>query len=109
MSEVFEHNPDDHDDPSAGPTWLMGGVGAILLVATVLSVTALYYNVKAVEVQDQVISRPILSVQQLRREQEQLLTAPARWVPREEVSGTVQALVIPIERAMEIVIAEQGQ
>ena len=88
MSEVFEHNPDDHDDPSAGPTWLMGGVGAILLVATVLGVTALYYNVKAEEVQVQVISPPIVVVQQLRHEQEKLLTSPARWVTREEETGT---------------------
>ncbi len=56
MSEVYDHNPEEHDDPSAGPTWLTTVVGVLLLVATVLGVTALYYNVKAGEVEREVIA-----------------------------------------------------
>ena len=107
MSDAFEHNPDDHEDPAAGPTWLMGAVGVLLLVAILLALTAMYYNVKAEKVQEEVVSRPFRDIEKLRQSQRALLEDEPRWVTRQEVAGEVQALVIPIDRAMDIVVAEQ--
>jgi hypothetical protein len=106
LTEVYEHNPDDHDDPTAGFTWLMGLVGALLLVVIILGLTALYFNVKAEMFQRQVVSAERLELQALRREQEALLAGPPRFIEREQQGETVTAYIIPIEQAMEIVVRE---
>lgn len=108
MSETFDHNLGDHDDPVAGPTWFLGLVGAVLMVVTVLGLTALYYNMKAGEVEVEVIDQPRLDVLELRRQQEQLLAGPPRRVTRDEQGKTVEALVIPIQQAMELVVEESN-
>ncbi|MHC4416164.1 MAG: hypothetical protein ACYS0G_12860 [Planctomycetota bacterium] len=106
MTEVYEHNPEDHDDPVATPTWLVGLFGAVALVVIILGLTALYYNAKAEAFREQVLSRDRLDVLELRRQQEALLGGPPRWVERDEQGETVEALVIPIERAMALVVEE---
>lgn len=109
MTEVFEHNPDDHEDPASGPTSLMGLVGALLLVAILLGITALWYNVKAEEVHTQVVAQPRREVQDMRKSQLALLQREPQWVTRQGETGEVRALVVPIERAMEIVVAENAK
>ena len=47
MSKHYEHNIQDHEDPVAGYTWMIGLVGTVLLVVTVLATVALYYNIQA--------------------------------------------------------------
>ncbi len=106
MTDVFEHNPDDHDDPVAGPTWLVGLLGAILLVVILMGVTALYYNVKGQELDDQFVNVERLEVRELRHQQEARLRGPSRWEKRDDQGETVEALIIPIERAMELVVEE---
>ena len=106
MTDVAQHISDDHQDPTAGPTWFIGLMGAVLLVVTVLGTAALYYNVKAEEVQDQVVAPPHEEVAALRREQQALLEGPPGWVERDVAGETVRAYVIPIERAMDLVIQE---
>ena len=106
VTDVFEHNPEDHDDPVAGTTWLIGLLGAILLVVTIMGVTALYYNAKGQKFNDQFVNVERLEVRKLRHEQEALLIGPSRWVERDEQGETVEALIIPIERAMELVVEE---
>ena len=108
MTEVFEHNPQDHEDPVAGPTWLVGILGAILLVVSLLGLTALYYNVKAEELEGQVIGLERLEVLELRRQQEALLAGSPRWIKRDEQGEEIEAFIIPIERAMELVVEEAG-
>ncbi len=106
MTEVFEHNPGDHDDPVTGQTWLIGFLGTLVLVAMMLGLTAIYYNAKAREIHKVVVSPERLEVLQLRQEQQALLTGPPRWVTRDDGAETVRALIIPIERAMELVVME---
>lgn len=106
MTEVFEHNPEDHEDPVSGQTWLIGFLGALVLVAIVLGLTAMYYNAKAREIYKVVVSPERLEVRQLLQEQEALLAGPPRWVTRDDGAETVEALIIPIERAMELVVME---
>ena len=107
MSEVYDHNPEEHDDPSAGPTWLTTVVGVLLLVATVLGTTALYYNVKAGEVEREVIARPFDAIGTMRKNQLARIEGTARKVTRVGENGEMEeAFLIPIDRAMEIVVAE---
>jgi hypothetical protein len=106
LTEVYEHNPEDHDDPTAGFTWLMGLVGVLLLVVIILALTALYYNVKAEMFQRQVVSAPRAELLELRRQQEALLAGPPRSIERDQQGETVRAYIIPIEQAMEIVVRE---
>ena len=108
MTDHHEHNLDDHEDPAASSTWLMGFIGAVLLVVTMLGVTALYYNVKAVQVDTEVVKVPIDGPKKLRIQQEQRLTAPPRWEERDDGGEVTRELVIPLERAMKIVVEEYG-
>ncbi len=107
MTEVFEHNPSDHEDPRAGITWFIGAVGAMMLAVTMLAVWALYYNVKAVEVEAVVIIPIREDVVELQRRQEALLAGSPRWIQVVDEQGQpVRKYVIPVERAMEIIVQE---
>ena len=108
MTEVFEHNPGDHEDPRAAPTWVIGVLGAVSLVISLLGLTALYYNEKADKVLVQVLAPERLEPLELQRQQEALLGGPPRWIDRDDQGETVRAYVISIERAMEIVVEESA-
>ena len=108
MTDHHEHNLDDHEDPAASSTWLVGFIAAVLLVVTMLGVTALYYNVKAAKVDKEVVQVEIDEPRNARARQEQLLTASARWVERTDGGEIVRALAIPIDRAMELIVAENS-
>ena len=101
-----EHNLDDHEDPEHFSTLLVGLVGAVMLAVTVMGVTALYYNMKAVKVVEQVINRQRLEPVEHYGAQAALLAGPPRWVDRDEQGTQTRAYVIPIDRAMELVVAE---
>ncbi len=108
MTDYHEHNIDDPGDPAASSTWLVGFIGAVLLVVTMLGLTALYYNVKAQRVDETVLKPDINEPKNLRVDQELHLTAPARWVERDEGGEVTRELAIPLERAMKIVVEEYG-
>ncbi len=108
MTDHYEHNIDDHEDPAAGSTSLVGFIGTVLLVVTMLGVTALYYNVKATQVEEQVIQPRPNGPWKARIRQERRLTASPRWEERDDGGEIVRELVIPIDRAMAIVAAENG-
>ena len=108
MTDHHEHNLDDHEDPSASSTWLLGFIGAVLLVVTMLGVTALYYNVKAQQVDEKVVKVNINDVTNARAKQQGRLTDSAHWEEREDGGEIVRELVIPIDQAMAIVAAENG-
>ncbi|MEE9128390.1 MAG: hypothetical protein V3T84_00085 [Phycisphaerales bacterium] len=108
MTDHYEHNIDDHEDPAASSTWLVGFIGVVLLVVTMLGVTALYYNVKAQRVDEEVVKPDINEPKNLRVHQERRLNAPARWVERDDGGEVTRELAIPLERAMKIVVEEYG-
>jgi hypothetical protein len=115
MSEVFEHNLGDHEDPLTGPTWIVGFLGAVLLTVITLGLTALFYNAKRDEEQAKVIHRDPMELLNLQSEQHARIADPPRWVEREiRVEGSekpqvVRTLTIPIDHAMQLVVNEQGQ
>ena len=106
MTDVFDHNPGDHDDPQAVPIWYLGLVGVVLMVVVVLGLTAVYYNVKAGVYQEQVVRKTYREVQDLRAAQEALLAGG--MVEVEEQGETVRKNTIPIEQAMRLVVEEAG-
>ncbi len=109
MSTHYEHNIQDHEDPSAGYTWMIGLVGTVLLVVTILATVALYYNVQASQTKEAFTDRNRDDVDQLRNEQLKVLTDRSRWVEREDESGEIiRHLVIHIDRAIQLVIDEHG-
>lgn len=109
MSKHYEHNIQDHEDPSAGYTWMIGLVGTVLLVVTVLATVALYYNVKASEVKEVFTEQPRIDVKKLRAKQLQVLSNTPHWVEREDESGEIKRyLAIPIDRAIQLVIEQHG-
>ena len=88
---------------------MIGLVGTVLVVVTVLGTTALYYNIKASEVKEVVIEPERIDVKQLRAKQLKVLNDPSRWVEREDESGEIKRhLAIPIDRAFELVIEQHG-
>ena len=106
MSEVFEHNPGDHEDPRAGLTWAVGFVGSVAFVVTTLAVWALYYNVKGVQLEESFVAPARQEVADLKRSQQELLAGPPRWIKVEEAGEEVRRYVIPIEQAMGLVVQE---
>ena len=103
MSDVFEHNPDDHEDPAAGPLWLVAALGTFLFIVTVLALTALYYNQQSMEDEGKLITATAQEIEDLRTKQEARLAEPHLDQFEDEI-----ALVIPIERAMEKIVEEYG-
>lgn len=108
MSEAFEHNPQDHEDPLAGPTWYIGFVGAVAFVVTTLAVWALYYNVKGEQVQESFVDPVRQEIVELKSRQQALLAGPPRWVEVDEQGVQVRKYVIPIEQAMQLVVQENA-
>ena len=109
MTDHHEHNIDDHEDPASSSTWLVGFIGVVLLVVTMLGVTALYYNVKAQQVEEAVVKPDVDEPKKLRRQQEWRLTNPdARWEERDDGGEVTRELIIPLETAMKIVVEEYG-
>jgi len=101
MSEHFEHNPGDHEDPMVGPTWLVSMLGVVLLLVIVLGLYAVYYNAQSVEDETKVIVRDPQELENLRAAQEARLRVPHQVRSEEEV-----ATVIPIDHAMELIVQE---
>ena len=108
MSDTYEHNPNDHEDPLAGVTMMVGGLGAIGLVAIMLLLTAIYYNAKTDDVRAKVYMQEREEVRDLYVAQENLLHETGRQ-PRDVLGEMVDVNVIPIDQAMDIIVAEAGR
>jgi hypothetical protein len=110
MTDVYEHNPADHEDPLPGPTWMIGFIGVVLLIVIVLGITALFHDAWQADEEVKVVDAEPVEMIALRRQQAAQLEA-MRWEEREEIGldgqpTTVRALVIPIDRAMELIVQE---
>ncbi|HWB19293.1 MAG TPA: hypothetical protein VG711_03255 [Phycisphaerales bacterium] len=117
---MYEHNPGDHEDPVAGPTWIIGFLGAVLMVVITLGVSALYYRERTEQDKVVVVDRNPRELEDLRAAQSARLSAAAHWENNstmEEVKEggktynvitTTKSLIIPIEQAMADVVKEAG-
>lgn len=105
MSDHLPHSPSDDPsggDPSATGTALTIVIGAIITVAIIVALVALFYNVSNAEYEKKVVAVVPEELTHLRSEQLARLHT-YRWVNQRE--GQV---AIPIERAMELIIAERA-
>ena len=103
MSDVFEHNPGDHEDPLAGPTWTIALILVVLMAVSLLGVAALYYDAVDAERAVKVLDLPVYDVELARVTQEARLQGPVRLERRIEGEDS---LVIPLDQAMDLVVEE---
>ena len=103
MSDVVGHKLDDHEDPAAGPIWLVAILGIFMFIVTVLALSALYYNQQSLEDEGKLITATAQEIEDLRAEQEARLATLHLDQFEDEI-----ALVIPIDRAMQFVTEEYG-
>lgn len=85
-------------------------VGIILLVVIFLGLTALYYNFANSEVAERVIGRATVEVDELNAAQHARIEGSPHWESR-QVEGADEGvmddhLIIPIDRAMQLVVDE---
>ena len=90
----------DDSDPKSTPTLLVGAVGMILLMVTVLLVEVLFQRTSQAEIYRKVISEQPLELRQVQAEQLEQLNG-YRWV-----SQSQGVAAIPIERAIDLVVEE---
>lgn len=91
------------DDPSAAPTAIVTAVFALLVIAIVIGLQALYGSAEHKAVAEKVLDRPARAKNEVFAEQRQTL-AKYDWVDRD--AGIVE---IPIDRAMELVANELNE
>jgi FlaG/FlaF family flagellin (archaellin) len=92
-----------YDDPNVPVSAVVGVIGAILLFVIIVALQALFYSMQEEELARKVYSRPNETLQRLDAEQLEQLSSYG-WISEPE--GVVH---IPIERAMELYVEEQGR
>ena len=89
-----------YDDPNVAASAVVGIISAILLFVIIVVLQAFFYSAEQRELEKKVYSQPYQALQQLDAKQLELLTSYG-WVS--EAEGLVR---VPIERAMELVVAD---
>jgi hypothetical protein len=92
-----------YDDPNVAASAVVGIISAILLFVIIVVLQAFFYRAEQGELERKVYSQPYQALQQLDANQLELLNSYG-WVS--EAEGTVH---VPIDRAMELIAAEQQQ
>jgi len=106
-----EHLAGDQEDPSGGPTWVIGIASAILTAVTVLAVSALYYWAERQEQHHTVVTVRSQEAE-IRREADAMamLNEPhwEQWTDADGVLAGERTLVVPMDTAREIVKKRWG-
>ena len=87
-------------DPSIGPTVVTGIIGTVVTLVLVILLHSYYGYTLRGEVARKVIAQPSTAVDQMRSEQLRQITE-YRWVDQK-----TKVVAIPIDRAIELVVAE---
>ncbi len=90
-----------YDDPNVAASAVVGIISAILLFVIIVVLQAYFYEAEQNELEKKVYTQPYQALQQLDANQIELLNSYG-WVS--EADGVVH---VPIERAMELIAAEQ--
>ena len=106
---TFEHNPGDHEDPMGGPTWLVGIVGAIILIVVLFGVQAVLKATERDTADEFVTQLDLSELNSVRaRGAERMVDAP-RVVEYIDENGQVQTRVaIPIDDAIKVTLRDFG-
>jgi hypothetical protein len=89
-----------YDDPNVAASAVVGIISAILLFVVIVMLQALFFRAEHREMERKVYSQPYQALQQLDADQLGLLNSYG-WVS--EKDGVVH---LPIDRAMELIVAE---
>ena len=90
-----------YDDPNVAASAVVGIISAILLFVIIVVLQAYFYGAEKNELERKVWAQPYQALQQLDANQLELLNSYG-WVS--EAEGSVH---VPIERAMDLIAAEQ--
>ena len=106
MSQVYEHNPGDHEDPAPGMTWMMGIIGMLILIVIYFGITAVYRDSQTFDDAEKYQAEAEKPAEAVKRAaMEQINTKD--WHPVDNAEGVREnRWTIPIDRAMDL-MAEQ--
>lgn len=90
------------DDPKAAPTAVVGAIGVIVVVLSIIATAALYYYDHWRDYEKKVLSGAPPTITKIRADQARELYGPARWVDRSK-----NIVAIPIDQAMKLIVDEQ--
>ncbi len=94
------------DDPVAGPTWVISLSSIIILAALVIATCVFYFRFENIEVDEKVIEPPNVWKAKLKAEQLAQLGVYQKYTVTASNGSEETRIRIPIERAMDLVIAE---
>lgn len=103
LSTVNPGVEQNYDDPKADTLATIGFVGTLLFIATVIGLSALYFNVQNREIDAKVMNADFPELRQLQTEQRTALSS-YRYANPEKT-----AVAIPIDRAMQLVVEEANR
>jgi hypothetical protein len=89
-----------YDDPNVAASAVVGIISAVLLFVIIVVLQAYFFDAERAELEKKVYTQPDQALQQLDASQLELISSYG-WVS--QADGVVR---IPIERAMELVAAE---
>ncbi len=95
------------DDPEAGSTWFFSLVSIVLMAVVVFALVAMYFGFAKAEVEAKVVDRPAKQLEKLKLSQLEMLTSYGTYDIETADGETVERIRIPIQQAMELVIADQ--
>jgi hypothetical protein len=105
----IEHNAEDHEDPTAGPLWIVGVCSCVIFIAVFFALTALFYQVDRVEFGGKVESIENQDRQVVIEAQAFLRNQDARWVEYTDAQDqTQQRLEVPIDHAIGTIVQQYG-
>jgi len=106
-----QHLAGDQEDPSGGPTWVIGIAGAILTAVTVLAVSALYYWAERQEQHHTVVTVRSQEAEIRRAAAAAALMSDPHWEQWTDADGVIageKTLVVPIDVARDVVKKRWG-
>ncbi len=101
----FPH-PDMLDDPEAGSTWFLTIASVLVFAVCVLALSAIYFDFEEGEVETKIMDQPVVKLQKMRLEQEELLTKYGKYEIEDPDGNIIERIRIPITQAMEREVAQ---
>lgn len=95
------------DDPESGQTWLVALIGVIILAASVIALSVMYFQTEQTEVDLKVIEPQYIALETLTTNQKELLRSSGSYSL--DIAGQPVARErIPVEQAIKMVTQNPG-
>ena len=99
-------NPEMLDDPEYGATWFLTLATVVVFSVSVLALSAIYFDFEEGEVEVKIIDQPVVQLQKMRLEQEEMLTKYGKYEIEDPDGNIIERIRIPISQAMEREVAK---